>query len=71
MLLSAVSKKLKRVHVGLLRQMTGKKARSIKDGSWQKLATGSMLKGAGTQPIQTYIDSRQVTVEEWVPLQTI
>ena len=68
MLSDVMSVKINGMHVGLLRQVTGKKERRKNDGSWKKAASDSVLQGAGTQPLQTYIGRRQAIVEEWVAL---
>ena len=62
MLSEPMAKKLEGVHMGFLRQVTRLKAKRLKDGSWQKLASDRVLQGTGTQPLQTYIDRRQAIV---------
>ena len=57
--------------MGFLRQATKLKAKNMKDGSWQKVAAEKVLRGAGTQLLQTYLKRRQVTVAEWLALRTI
>ena len=49
-----------------LRQLTQKMSKRLNYGSWQKAAENSLLQGAGNQPLQTYIDRRQMPVTEWV-----
>ena len=71
MLSAPMAKKLEGVHMGFLRQVTRLKAKRLKDGSWQKVASDRVLQGAGTQPLQTYIGRRQATVAEWVALRPI
>ena len=68
---AAMAKKLEGLHVRLLRQVTRTKEKRYKDGSWQKVASGIVLQGVGTQPLQTYIDRMQVTVVEWVALRPL
>ena len=70
-LLAAMPKKLGGVPVGLLQQVTRMKARRQWYGSWRKAVSYIILQWRGTQPLQTYIDRRQETVEEWVDLQPI
>ena len=70
-MLAKMAKKLEGLHVVLLRQVTGMKAISKKDNSWRKAASDSVLQKKGTQPLQTYINSRQKTVAEWVYLRPI
>ena len=50
------------VHVGFLRQVTGKKARRQMCSSSRKADPDSVLQEAGTQPLQTYIDRRQMAM---------
>ena len=71
MISDAMAKKLDIVHVGFLRQVKRTKVKSQKDISWWKVASERVLQGAGTQPLKTYIDRRQVTVAEWVALRRI
>ena len=40
--------KIEVVHVGLLRQVTKVKSKSLKDSSWQKVAAYKVLQRAGT-----------------------
>ena len=68
MLLVPTAQRLEVFHVGFLRQVTKLKAKILKDGLWHKVAAEKVLLGAGTQPLQTYLDRRQVKVEEWVAL---
>ena len=69
--MAKMAKTLVGLHVVLLRQVTGMKAKSKKDDSWRKAASDSVLQKKGTQPLQTYIDSRQTTVADWVDLRPI
>ena len=62
-----MTEKLEGAHVGFLRQVKRMKAKRQKE-SWRKVASVRVLQGAGTQPLQTYIDRRQATVAEWVDL---
>ena len=59
-----MAQRLKGVRVGFLRQVTNIKKKILKDGLWQKVAAYRVLQGVGTQPLQTYLDSRQATVAE-------
>ena len=43
----------------------------LRDSSRRKVAGNKVLQGAGAQPLQTYLDRRQATVEEWVALRRI
>ena len=38
------------------------------DGSWRKVAANELLKRAETQLLQTYLERRQATVEEWAAI---
>ena len=44
----AMSRKLEGVHVGFLRQITGKREVRGKDGTWRKVAAEKVLDKAGT-----------------------
>ena len=57
--------------MGFLQKMTGKKMRRQKYGSCRRAASYRVIQEAGTQPLQTYIDQIQATLEEWVALRTI
>ena len=48
-----------------------KKAKRLRYGSWRRVMENIVLQGAGTKPIQTYVDRRQATVSEWVALRNI
>ena len=64
-------KKLEGIHVGFLKQVTGEKTR-IKNGRyWWRAKSYNMLQEVGMQPLQTYIDRIQETVEDWLALRTI
>ena len=41
------------------------KAKGPRNGSWWKVEANKALQGAGTQPLQTYLDRRQATLAEW------
>ena len=66
-----MAQSLEGVHVGLLRQVKNLKAKSMEEGLWQKVAADRVLQGAGTQPLQTYLERRQAKVAEWVALRPI
>ena len=57
--------------MGFLRQVTRKKATRLRDESWRKVTAETFLQGAGTQPLQTYVDMIQATVVEWVALRPV
>ena len=42
-----------------------------KIGTWRQVATEMVLDKAGTQPLGNYIERRQATMAEWVPLRPI
>ena len=57
--------------MGFLIQVKNLKEKNLKDGSWRKVVADRVIQGAGTQPLQTYLDRRQATVAEWVELRPI
>ena len=63
--------RLEGAHMSFLQQVKHKKATHKRDGSWRMVTAEAVLKGAGTQLLRTYVDRRQVTVEEWVAIWTI
>ena len=67
-LLAPMVQMLGGVHVGFLQQITKSKEKRLRDGLWRKAEGKTVLRGAGTQPLQTYLDKRQVKVAEWVAL---
>ena len=66
-----MSKNLEGVYVGFLRQVTGKMAKQKRDGTWRSAAAEIVIKEAGTQTPDTYIDEQHATVSEWVALRPI
>ena len=70
-LLEAMSRKLKGVRMGLLRQITGKREVRRKDRTWRQVAAENVLKKTGIQSLGAYIDRRQKTVAKWVALRPI
>ena len=62
---------LEGAHVGLLRQVIVKQEIWRRDGSWRQVMEKVVLQGAGTQPLRTYLDRRQVTFSDWVALRPI
>ena len=67
----ATLRNLEGLHIGFLRQITGKKAVQKEDRTWQKVAAEKALEKAGSQSRGIYIDRRQETVAEWVALRPI
>ena len=63
--------RLEGAHVGFLRQITRKKTKRLRYGSWWQVTAKTVLQRAGTQPLRTYLDRRQATVAEWVALRSI
>ena len=47
------------------------KAKSLRNGSWRKVATEKVFQGAGIQPLHDYLDRRQAESAEWKALQPI
>ena len=63
--------KLEGVHVGFLIQVSNSKANRLREGLWRKVETKTVLQGARTQPLQTYLGMRQETVLDCVALRPI
>ena len=57
--------------MGLLRQITGHKAKRQRNRNWRSATVEKVIKEAVTQSLGEYIDNRQAKVAEWVVLQTI
>ena len=57
--------------MGLLRQVTGQKAKRQRYKTWRGASSSRVLKDAGNQTLGTYIDKRQATVVYWVVLRLI
>ena len=55
-------RKMEGVHVGFLRQITGKRAMQRENGTWRKVSEEKVLEKAGTHSIGAYIDRKQATV---------
>ena len=70
-LLEATSRNLEGAHVVFFRQVTGHKAKRQRDGDWISVTAARVLKCAGTQTPETYIDKLQVTMAGWVALRLI
>ena len=66
-----MSQKFEVVHLGFLRQVMGKKMRTIGENSWWKEAADSIFQAAVTQPLKTYLDKSQAKVAKWVALRDI
>ena len=49
---------LEGAHVSFLRQVTRKREMQWRDGSWWKVQGESVLQGAGTQTLRTYVARR-------------
>ena len=67
----AIERKLEGTHIGLLRQITGKRARRLGDGTWKTPGAEVVREAAGTQSAMTYIGIRQATVAQWVVLRSL
>ena len=63
-LIVEIMQKLEGVHVGLLRQVTGKKAQRIGDKTWNKEGADSVLQETGIKHLRYYINKRKDTVSE-------
>ena len=57
--------------MGLLRQVTGQKAKRQRYKTWRGASSSRVLKDAGNQTLGTYIDKWQATVVDWVVLRLI
>ena len=62
---------LERIHVGFLSQITGQRAVRHKEGTWRQMAAEKVIKKAGTQYLEAFIDRRQATVAKWLDLRPI
>ena len=69
--LAAMSWKLEGVHVGFIRQITGRKAKRQRDRIWRSEAAEKVLKEAVTQSLRLYIEKWQANLAEWVALRKI
>ena len=67
-LLAAMEKKVEGAHTGFLRQITGKRAWQIGDGTWETPRAEVVREAAGTQLVVIYIGRRKATVAQWVAL---
>ena len=54
----AISQDLEGVHVGFLRQITGKRVVRQRDETWRSVTSEKFLKKAVTHPLGAYIDKR-------------
>ena len=57
-LTAAMTQNLEGVHIGLLRQVTGKKAQRLRDETWRNEGEGSMIEATGTKRLRDYINKR-------------
>ena len=71
MLSAPMMQRLEGAHVGFLWQVKRNQAIRRRDGSWRQVTAETVLHGAGTQPIRTYVDMQQAAVAEWVALRPI
>ena len=69
--LEEMERKVEGTHMGFLRQITGKRARSISDRTWEKPGLEVVQEAAVTQSDMTYIGIRHATVVQWVDLRPI
>ena len=68
---AAMERKVEGTHIGLLRQITGKRARRLGDGTWETPGAEEVREVAQTQSAMTYIGRRQATVAQWVALRPL
>ena len=59
---------IEEVHVGLLRQMTGVKARRLGGETWKKEGPDRLLQAAENKPLRECINKSQAMVSELVAL---
>ena len=71
MLLVPMVQRLEGAHVNFLCKVTGGESKRISEGLWWQVTAKTVLQGVGTQPLRTYVDSRQVTVSEWMAIRPI
>ena len=57
--------------MGFLKQVKNSKAKRLRDRLLRKAVASKVLQVEVAQPLQTYLDSRHATVEEWVDLPPI
>ena len=69
--LAPMEQRLEVISVRFLIQVTKLKEKSLRVGSWRKVATNKVLQGEETQLLQIYLDRRQATVVEWASLRPI
>ena len=70
-LTAEMSQNMEGLHVGLLRQVMGKKENRERYGTWISEAAAKVLKESGTQILGEYIDKWKASVAEWVALRKI
>ena len=70
-ILAEMDKKLEGSHTAFLRQITGKQALQIVDGTWETTGAGVVWEAVGKKLEMTYIGRQQATMELWVELQLI
>ena len=51
--------------------ITGKRVKQLEDGTWETPGVEGIRESAGTQSASIYIERRQATVAQWVPLCTL
>ena len=65
---NTIMKEVEGKNVGLLQQITGKRAKCQTYGAWEKLVAEEVLWEVETQSEYQYIGRQQVTVVQWVAL---
>ena len=70
-LLVAMEKKIERAHSNFLRQITGKQARRIVEGTWETPGARVVRETGVTNTSMTYIGRQQATMDQWLELQLI
>ena len=66
-----MERKMEGIHTEFLRRITGKRARQLRDGTWDMPGAEGVRETSGTQSARTYIWRRQENVAQWMVLRPI
>ena len=66
-----MANKIEGTYTEFLRMITGKRVKQLEDGTWETQGVEGIREAAGTQRASIYIERRQATVAQWVPLCTL
>ena len=64
-MLEAMSRAVEGTHIGFLRKTTRKIAQRTKNGTWETLEAGEVLRVADIHTYAAYMDRKQGTVAQW------